>query len=399
VAGDAENVAVARPSARDWFKKLAGPSVSVREKLRAALWACLAIGLSGLLARPYVEGLGVAILLPSMGASAVILFAVPHSPMAKPWALWGGHLLSGCIGLACARGIPDVALAAALAAGSSIFVMHWLGCLHPPGGASALIPVLGGPAVQALGLQFLLTPLGLNVAVMFLASQAYLRLLPVRIAPAPPPADGGIHGPNPMERLGIRGEDLRAALRDIDEFIDVDERGLRELYNLAAARAFRREFGELTCARIMSKAPWSVEFGDELETVWATMQAHKIKALPVVDRGRHVLGIITLTDFFRHARVERHDGLKEKVRKLIRPTGMTHSDKPEVAGQIMSYPALTARADAHIGEVARLLTERGVHQAPIVDERGKLAGIVTQTDLIAALYRMIAAGQGLEDNA
>lgn len=397
MANGAETVAIARPTIRERLKKMAGVPVSVREKLRAAFWACLAIGLSGLAASQYVEGPGILVLLPSMGASATILFAVPHSPMAKPWPLWGGHLISGCVGLACARWIPDAALAAALAVGLSIFAMHCLGCLHPPGGASSLVPVLGGPAVQALGVQFLLTPLSLNLAVMFLVWQVYLRLLPTRAAPPPQTVEGDARRPNPAERLGIRNEDLRAALRDIDEFVDIDEQGLQEIYRLASARAFRREFGELTCARIMSKAPWSAEFGDELETVWATMQAHRIKAVPIVDRGRHVLGIVTLTDFFRHARVERHDGLKEKVRKLIRPTGASHSDKPEVAGQIMSAPALTARADAHIAEAARSLIERGVHQVPIVDERGKLAGIVTQTDLLAALYRMIAAGSSPED--
>jgi CBS domain-containing membrane protein len=384
--------------ARPLLRLLGASAVSPREKLRAALWACIAIGLTTAISHYVLGGLGIALLLPSMGASAVILFAAPHSPMAKPWALIGGHLLSGAIGVACSQGIANMELAAAAAVGLSIFAMHWLGCLHPPGGASSLIPVLGGASVQALGLQFLLTPLALNVVAMLAVSQLYLRVAITRSAPPPAPVGERPQQPSPIERLGIQTQDLRAALRDLDEFVDVDERELKEIYNLATARAFRREFGELTCARIMSAAPIAVEFGEDLEAVWALMRQHKIKALPVIDRGRHVLGVITLTDFFRHARVEQHENLGEKLRKLIQPSHASHSQKPEVAGQIMSAPALTARADAHIAELARLLTERGIHQAPIVDERGKLAGLVTQTDMIAALYRVIAAGQNSEQN-
>ena len=171
------------------------------------------------------------------------------------------------------------------------------------------------------------------------------------------------------------------------EFIDVGERELNEIYKLAQARVFRRNFGETTAAEVMTPNPLTVEFGTELDEAWAIMRAHRIKALPVIDRGRHVIGIVTQSDFFRHARAKQFNSLGGKLRELLKASPTVTSQKPEVAGQIMASPAFTAAVTEHLPELARLLTERGIHQVPIVDARGKLAGMITQTDLIAALYR------------
>jgi len=130
-----------------------------------------------------------------------------------------------------------------------------------------------------------------------------------------------------------------------------------------------------------------VEFGTELEDAWALMQQHRIKALPVIDRGRHVIGIVTQSDFFRHARAREFSSLGGKLKALLKASPTVTSHKPEVAGQIMTAPAITAAENQQLPELARLLTERGIHQVPIVDERNKLVGLITQTDLIAALYR------------
>lgn len=356
--------------------------VSLADKLKIALGAGLAISCTGLVGSQAMEASASLCMVASMGASTVILFAVPHSPMGSRWAVIGGHVLSGLIGVTCARWIPDTWIAAGLAVGLAIFVMHLTRCLHPPGGASALIPVLGGTSVQSLGYQFVLLPLGLNVAVLLILAQALRRRTKPPAPAAPPDAD-----PPPLERLGIRADDLRAALRDINAFVDVSEGELAEIYNLAAYRAYRREFGEQTCARLMTRRVVAVEFATELEEAWALMRAERVKALPVIDRSRHVIGILTQTDFFRHALVEPLDGLGDRLRRLLRPTPGPTSTKPEVAGQIMSAPALTVREDTALADLVPLLAGRGIHQVPVVDGRNKLVGLVTQSDLIAALYR------------
>lgn len=121
---------------------------------------------------------GAAMVIASMGASAVLLFSIPHGNLSQPWPVLGGHVVSAVIGVTCAQQIGDPYLSASLAVGLAILAMHYLYCLHPPGGATALVAVLGGDSVQQLGYQFLLTPVLVNALVILLV--AVLVNLPFR---------------------------------------------------------------------------------------------------------------------------------------------------------------------------------------------------------------------------
>lgn len=176
----------------------------------------------------------------SMGASAVLLFAVPHSPLAQPWPVLGGHLLSGSIGVTCALLVDDALAASALAVGLSVATMYYGRCLHPPGGATALTAVLGGPSVHALGYAWLATPLLLNVlvllgvAMLFNAPFGHRRYPLAWAWPGHPPAPAGA---DTEEELMITHGDLVHALTEIDSFIDVTEEDLLRIYRLATQRA------------------------------------------------------------------------------------------------------------------------------------------------------------------
>jgi CBS domain-containing membrane protein len=151
--------------------------------------------------------------------------------------------------------------------------------------------------------------------------------------------------------------------------------------------AYRRRFGEILCEDIMSRDVVTVEFGTELEEAWALLRKHKIKALPVIDRSRRVIGIITQVDFMKHANLEVYEGFESKLKRFIQRTHRLDSQKPEVAGQIMTAPAVTAQSNMHIIELIPLMSQQRVHHhIPVVDEEQHLVGIVTQSDLVSALY-------------
>lgn len=371
-------------SAGFWVPESSGLRWS--EKLRSAAAASLAILFVGWVGTSLSAAGNAGFMVASMGASAVIVFAVPNSPMARPWAIVGGHLISGSLGLLCARWNSEPWVAAAAAVGLSILAMHLSRCLHPPGGASALIPTLGGMTVQEHGIQFLLMPLALNVTSMLAASLVF-QILRRRANAGRTEARTD---PPPLERLGIRTADLHNAVLEMNAFVDISEDDLRALYNLAAKHAVRREFGAITCAHIMTREVVAVEFGEDLETIWRHFEHTGVRALPVVSRGRQVLGMITPTDFLRHSRHGGFEGFGDRFRHLIRRTTAVTSSKPEVAGQIMSRPALTAREDLPIAEVAVQLAG-DIRQIAIVDAQDKLTGLVTQSDLIGALQRALAA--------
>lgn len=214
------------------------------EKLLSALGAF--VGILGLLviSNQVLDAQGLALVLTSMGASAVLVFAVPHSPMAQPWPVLGGHMLSAAVGITCVLLIDDSLTAAAVAVALSIAVMYYTRCLHPPGGAAALAVVLGGDQVHALGYAFLITPVLLNVAVLLgvavlfnapFAQRRYPRRLAqwtLRRHAGPGTADGAGPGAG-GEKCLIAHSDLVVALSQMDSFIDVSEDDLLKIYALA----------------------------------------------------------------------------------------------------------------------------------------------------------------------
>jgi CBS-domain-containing membrane protein len=143
------------------------------EQLVATLGGAIGILLIVVVTQAVVGLQGALIIVPSMGASAVLIFAAPHSPFAQPWAVLAGHVLSALVGVACWQLVPNPTLAAGLAVGLAIGVMHVARCLHPPGGATALAAVIGGSAVHELGYRYALNPIALNCAIILIVGVVF----------------------------------------------------------------------------------------------------------------------------------------------------------------------------------------------------------------------------------
>lgn len=174
------------------------------------------------------------LLVTSMGAATVLLFSVPHGPLSQPWPLFGGNLISACIGVACAQLIPDTFIAAAAAVGLSVTIMYYLKCIHPPGGATALSAVVGGSAVESLGFQYVITPVLLNVLVIFSVAVLFNFLFKWRRYPARLAKVEATNGSTTSESSGLSHQSIEHALRQIDSFIDISEEDLNRVYLLAS---------------------------------------------------------------------------------------------------------------------------------------------------------------------
>ncbi|MES2635856.1 MAG: HPP family protein [Pseudomonadota bacterium] len=375
----------------DWIKGFAPEPISVNyvERLRACFGALIGILLTGLLTC-WMEGNADSIpyLIAPMGASAVLLFAVPSSPLAQPWSIIGGNISAALVGVTCALWINNLAIAAACAIGISIAAMFLLRCLHPPSGAVALTAVLGGSAIVDQGYAFVLSPVGINSLLLLIVALVYNNLTQRAYPHSTKMVDAHQTKDIPPEmRFGFTSHDLDEVLKEYNQVLDVSRDDLQSLLQQTEMHAYRRRFGEITCADIMSKDVISVEFGTELEDAWALLRKHQIKALPVLDRARRVTGIITQIDFMKNANLDVYEGFETKLRRFIQRTTQLYSEKPEVVGQIMTSPAVTANVDMHIIELIPLMTQHGVHHhIPVVDQNRRLVGIVTQSDLVSALY-------------
>jgi CBS-domain-containing membrane protein len=118
------------------FLGIESHSTSHAEKAISAVGGFIGILLSMWISIYYVGAHGAALITASMGASAVLLYAAPHSPLAQPWPLVGGNVISALVGISCAQLISNPLLAAPLGVALAITSMHYLRCLHPPGGGT-----------------------------------------------------------------------------------------------------------------------------------------------------------------------------------------------------------------------------------------------------------------------
>lgn len=181
------------------------------------------------------------VMITSMGASAVLLFAVPHGALSQPWAVLGGHLISAFIGVTCQKFFPNEFWVGALAVGLAVGAMHYLRCIHPPGGATALAAVIGGPTIHALGYHYLVTPVLINLAAMLLVALLFNGVFGWRRYPAHLARRHKVSSETiPAERqFELTHEDFAAAMQELDSYVDVTTEGLAELLELAKQHAER----------------------------------------------------------------------------------------------------------------------------------------------------------------
>lgn len=355
-------------------------AIDSREKWRACCGAALGILLVASVVSLWLHDgfamqhtlLSLAIVAP-IGASAVLVFALPSSPLAQPWAVVGGNTLSALAGIACAKWIPDATLAAAIAVSLAIALMLAARCLHPPGGAAALLMVVTGCDQFA----YAWNPVLIDSLLLVLAGVVYNNLTRRPWPHLQQPA-------KPSRASRFTAGDLDAALAHYNQVLDISRDDLQALLERAEASAYQRKLGEMSCAQVMSKGPIVARQEMPLRDAWALMRKHRIKALPVVDRQQHLLGIVTVADFMQQIDLDAHEGVGWHLRALLR---QTRGKAPAtIVGEIMTRTVRVSSADRLLTELVPVFSENGHRHIPIIDAERRLVGIITQSDLIKALY-------------
>jgi CBS domain-containing membrane protein len=343
------------------------PSVSQTEQWRSGLGAVLAIALTGWLSHWLVPEPNWAWLVAPMGASAVLLLALPSSPMTQPWPVIGGNTLSALVGLAVCQWLPQPDLAAGVAVGMALLAMFFMRCLHPPGGAMALLVVL----TQTHDWRFSLVPVLLNSVLLVLLCTAYNRLT----GKAYPKA--AMHSPE-VTSPRFTTDDLDAALRHYNQVIDMDRQDLQALLHDAQAHAYQRTLGQLRCSDIMTKELVTVRGHESLGHAWQLLLDNRIKSLPVVDERGHVMGIVTRADFVAH-----WHGPDAPQRDGSAPDST-------VVRQLMSRQVRVASDTARVIDLLPFFSREGHHHLPIIDGQQVLVGMVTESDVVRALHRALS---------
>jgi CBS domain-containing membrane protein len=347
------------------------------ERVRACLGALVGIACTGVVMRLLLSNHPAAIplLVAPMGASAVLLFAVPASPLAQPWSLVGGNLVSAAVGVMCAKWLHDPLIASALAVALAITAMFALRCVHPPSGAVALTAVLGGHDIHALGFGFVVSPILLQSIALLGAAIVYHAATGHRYPhagrAAPPsnktgPVATEIAGDAPLDpsAANFTRRDLEAVLRRQRDYLDIDPDDLEALLREVQLQAYARTFAELTCADIMSTGIVSVTSRTGTLDAHNLLKRHHVKALPVINDTRTLIGIVTRADLVQAG-----------------------PQNARTVDCVMTRKVDTVNCATPITDLVPLFTHLGHHHIPVLDRDRHVAGMITQADLIAGLYR------------
>ncbi|AOF80851.1 CBS domain protein [Methyloversatilis sp. RAC08] len=330
-------------------------------------------------------------ILAPLGATSVILFALPHSPLAQPWSVIGGLLISAPLGYACGYWLPSGPWVMAVALAASIWLTAWARCIHPPAGAMALTMTMA--AAQGAAIEPALMATAANTIAIMVAVMVVNNLIPGRHYPqgTPPAAQQRMHRAPPV----IAHRDLEAALGEIDGFLDVRDDDLVDLYERTLRHAFMRVH-QMRCSDLIERsdrAAPALEFATPLADAWQLMRTLRVDTLPVVDRSRRVIGLLSLEDFLREVSPDANRTMGDAVRHLLARSQQMHSDKAEVVGQMMRDVrdgVLVLRQHDGVGKAAEAMAAGRQTAVPVINGADRLVGLLDRTDLVAALYHRMA---------
>lgn len=181
-------------------------------------------------------------IIPSMGATAVLLFAAPNVPYAQPWNVVAGHIFSAIIGVACWQWLPNYIIAASASVGLAIGVMYLTRSIHPPGGATALAFVIGSDKLHDLGYFYVIHPVLVNTIAILIVAIIFNNLFQSRCYPASLNASQRPIKPvipRQKQNTSISQEDFIYALNQANN-VDVSESDLLKIYALAYKKSLSK---------------------------------------------------------------------------------------------------------------------------------------------------------------
>ncbi|WP_068323306.1 HPP family protein [Polynucleobacter yangtzensis] len=375
---------------RHFFKKLTAillpeaTSVSWLERIRSVLGVVLgllAVAALGLLLASY--GNTSPWIVASMGASAFLLFVLPSSPMAQPWAVIGGSCISAFVGVACSQFVHELLLLIPLSVGLAILAMFTLRCLHAPAAALALLIPLNG----LTDFHFVLFPVLGNAVLLVLCAVIYNSLTG---KPYPQRPKAALDS-SPLQKRNrkIEDQEISAVLERYNQVLDISKDDLANLISQVEHGAYQKKLQSMLCKNIMTTDVMYVSMDSPLDQAWNLLRKRHVKALPVIDGARRVLGIITLEDFLKSAAVDFHQTFGQRIRGFMRTAVPGLNSLPNAVGQVMSKPVRVISEDRNMLDLAEIFCGDGHHHIPVINDNRQLVGMITQSDFVKAIDQSI----------
>lgn len=358
---------------RAWYHLYpALPAFNGHEQLRAGLGAVLGISLCALVVS-LATRLGALsfFLMAPLGATAVLVFCVPNSPLAQPWSAVVGNVTAALVTLLVLPIVP-APWSVGVAVGAAITAMMFVRALHPPGGAVALLTALDPSVASEAGLLFALMPVGLTTAVLVLAAIVYNRATG-RVYPFRHPETDETG--NPALRLGLTTEKLSELLDRFNQSTNLGVADLGRLLAAAEAEAAQHRFDGTTCVDIMTTTLITVRSDTPIPDAARLFRSHAIKSLPVVDEDMILRGLVLQAD------------LLHIVATQDRPTAWRQRSPLRTVSDVMRPADRAVPDDMPVGVLLNRLAVHGSEVVPVTREQ-RLVGILTRSDIM----RLLLAG-------
>lgn len=344
--------------------------------MRACVGALLGLVVTGVLSMAFSQsGQHIPMLIAPMGASAVLLFAVPSSPLAQPWPVVAGNVVAAVVGVSAAKWLSDPVIAASIAVSLSIGIMFLLRCVHPPSGAVALTAVLGDESVHAAGYAFVLQPVLLNSCLILVCALFYHAITRHHYPHALPRKDDIT--PKGEEWAGLMRKDIEDILDERDELLSVESEDIYQVLREAVSRAHERRTKNVRCSDVMVPVVSTLRPTMTMRQAWRVLKRLGVAELPVVDRSGRYLGMVTMLDLLLRARASGRGGW---------------AFWPGAAGlgtplrDVLSTVAATVNPQTLLSVAAPKVLSSSSQCVPVVDGSGQLLGVLTPAQLVHDSY-------------
>jgi CBS-domain-containing membrane protein len=182
----------------------------------------------------------------------------------------------------------------------------------------------------------------------------------------------------------ISEKDLRAALLEIKTYVDVTEEDLKKIYEIALRHAQERNATQVPVRNLMTSAVVTIKRDADLHEAARLLSENKISGMPVVDDNNRVIGVISEADILILAGMKKEHTFKDILRNILGEP-VSAKKRGNKVEDVMGFPPITSKADDDIGEVAKILDDRRIKRLPVVDDEGKLIGIISRADIVRAI--------------
>ena len=187
----------------------------------------------------------------------------------------------------------------------------------------------------------------------------------------------------------IEDEEIDAVLERYNQVLDISKDDLANLISQVEHGAYQKKLQSMLCKNIMTTDVVYVIMDSPLDQAWNLLRKRHVKALPVIDGARRVLGIITLEDFLKSAAVDFHQTFGQRIRGFMRTAVPGLNSLPNAVGQVMSKPVRVISEDRNMLDLAEIFCGDGHHHIPVINDNRQLVGMITQSDFVKAIDQSI----------